>query len=138
MIIYFFAQLSIFCNCLLDSWFICPSARLVLLLFMTCPTHFLRIFGNYLFLLHLVEQPVPLPQSASVSSLLLFPAFCPSTMAPSKRNVANAIKMSDLYERDLVPSLKSSDLVNETQRQSRSIDPNNLNKEELVLWFFHL
>jgi hypothetical protein len=139
--IFFFSQLSIFCKCLFDSWFICPSARLVLLLFTICLTRFLRIFGNYLFLLHLVEQPVPLPQSASVSSLLLFPAFSPSTMAPASsrgRNAANAIKMSDLYARDSVPSLKSSELVNETQRQAGSIDPNHLNKEELVLWFFHL
>jgi hypothetical protein len=59
-------------------------------------------------------------------------------MAPAKqRGAANPIKMGDLYERDKVPSLKSSDLVNETLRQAGRIDPNNLPKDELVLWFLH-
>lgn len=46
--------------------------------------------------------------------------------------------MSDLYTRDSVPSLKSSELVNKTRRQAQNIDPNSLNKNELVLWFFYL
>jgi hypothetical protein len=43
--------------------------------------------------------------------------------------------MSDLYARDSVASLKSRELVNETQRQAGSIDPNNLNETDEIITY---
>jgi hypothetical protein len=43
--------------------------------------------------------------------------------------------MSDLYARDSVASLKSRELVNKTQRQAGSIDPNNLNETDEIIMY---
>ena len=37
-----------------------------------------------------------------------------------------------------MPSRKNNDLIKETQSKVKTLNPNELSKEELVLWFFHL
>jgi hypothetical protein len=104
--IFFFAQLSIFCNFLLDSWFICPSARLVLLLFMTCLTHFPCIFGNYLFLAqceahvktigHLLSQYCPLQFLSRVMSRQWWPRLY-NKMKTMRRTNSDGMKTDLCY-----------------------------------------
>ena len=92
--------------------------------------------SGHCFLLLLLPQLVRCPLTISSCLYPLFPALVLFAMPPKTPKRA-PIKMADLYTRDYVPSLKSSDLINETQRKAWTIDPNGLTKDDLVLWFFH-